>query len=135
MKDEAAAIHTTFERLFSLFARCHDTYSKSKPISDAKIDEFSKYKVNSNHCSLTAMQLTFAINVLPPHAGTQVDTFLEFYRTSFPDASITPKMHMLEDHMVPWMRHWHWSLGFHGEQGAESIHNIFNSLERTYSAI
>ena len=37
--------------------------------------------------------------------------------------------------MVPWMRRWHWALGFHGEQGAESIHNVFNTLERTYSAI
>ena len=61
--------------------------------------------------------------------------FLDFYRKSFPDATITPKMHMLEDHMVPWMRRWHWALGFHGEQGAESIHNIFNNLERTYSVI
>ena len=27
------------------------------------------------------------------------------------------------------------TIGFHGEQGAESIHNVFNTLERTYSAI
>ena len=42
---------------------------------------------------------------------------------------------MLEDHVVPWMHHWRWALGLHSEQGAESIHNIFNSLERTYSTI
>ena len=56
------------------------TYGESKPISDdAKIDEFSNCKVDLNHSSCTAMQLTFAIKVLPSHAGTQVDTFLEFY--------------------------------------------------------
>ena len=38
---------------------------------------------------------------------------------------------MLEDHVVPWMRKWHWALGLHREQGAESIHNIFNTLEHT----
>lgn len=42
---------------------------------------------------------------------------------------------MLEDHIVPWMQKWQWALGLHGEQGAESVHNIFNSLERTYCAI
>ena len=67
--------------------------------------------------------------------GTSVDEFLRFYRATFPDATITPKLHLLEDHVVPQMRRWHWSLGLHGEQGAESIHNVFNNLERTYCAI
>ena len=44
-------------------------------------------------------------------------------------------INMLEDHMVLWMRHWQWALRLHGEQGAESIHNIFNNLERIYSVI
>ena len=64
-----------------------------------------------------------------------MDDFLSFYRQTFPDATVTPKLHILEDHVVPWMRTWHWALGLHGEQGAESVHNIFNRLEHTYSAI
>ena len=69
------------------------------------------------------------------YTGSTVDEFLRFYRKSFPNATVTPKLHMLEDHVVQWMRKWHWALGLHGEQGAESIHNIFNTLERTYSAV
>ena len=64
-----------------------------------------------------------------------VDKFLEYYRKSFPSATIAPKLRLLEDHAVPWMKRWHWSLGLHGEQGAESIHNIFNTLEHTYCAV
>ena len=69
------------------------------------------------------------------YTGSTVDEFLRLYRKSFPNATVTPKLHMLEDHVVQWMRKWHWALGLHGEQGAESIHNIFNTLERTYSAV
>ena len=65
--------------------------------------------------------------------GTKVDLFLSCYRQSFPDETITPKMHMLEDHAVSMMTRWQCSLGLHGEQGAESIHNLFNVLERTYA--
>lgn len=31
-------------------------------------------------------------------------------------------MHMLEEHVVPWLRMWHVGFGLMGEQGAESIH-------------
>lgn len=30
---------------------------------------------------------------------------------------------------------WGVGLGFHGEQGAESIHRVFNNLKRTYANI
>ena len=57
------------------------------------------------------------------------------YRASFPGISITLKLHILEEHVVPWIRRWHFGLGFHGEQGAESIHTVFNALHRTYNSI
>ena len=44
------------------------------------------------------------------------------YREKSPQASILPKMHILEDHVVPWMRRWRIGAGLMGEQGAESIH-------------
>ena len=43
----------------------------------------------------------------------------------------TLKLHILKCHAVAWMRQWQWALGLHGKQGAESIHNIFNTLEWT----
>ena len=44
-------------------------------------------------------------------------------------------MHMLEDHAGQWMERWHFCSGFHGEQGGEGLHAIFNGLARTCSTI
>ena len=64
-----------------------------------------------------------------------IDIFMSFYRRELPHSRISPKMHMLEDHIVPWIRRWGMGMGFHSEQGAESIHARFNSMLRTYSNI
>lgn len=63
---------------------------------------------------------------------TWIEKFLDCYRDSFPKASTTPKLHMLEDHVVDFLRKWKVGLGFLGEQGAESIHARFNSIRRNY---
>ena len=60
---------------------------------------------------------------------------MAFYRESFPDATVLPKMHILEDHVIPWMRRWHIGAGLMGEQGAESIHAHINRLENQYNGI
>ena len=67
------------------------------------------------------------------------------YHVLFPDASVTPKMHLLEEHTVDWMRRWHTGCGFMGEQGAESIHahlrkleekrGIFNKLQKLFYVV
>ena len=62
-----------------------------------------------------------------------IDDFLGYYRSTFPESTVIPKLHMLEDHVVPFIREWRVGLGMMGEQGAESIHARFNALERTYS--
>ena len=58
-----------------------------------------------------------------------------FYRTTFPHASILPKMHLMEEHMVPWIRKHHLGFGIMGEQGAESIHANFNEIERSFNSM
>lgn len=60
---------------------------------------------------------------------------MEFYRATFPKSTVLPKMHMLESHVIPWLRKWHVGFGLMGEQGAESIHKYFNSLNQTYRSI
>ena len=62
-----------------------------------------------------------------------IDDFLSFYRSEFPSASILPKMHMLEDHIVPWVQRWNVGCGLMGEQGAESLHASFNYTEKAYN--
>ena len=42
---------------------------------------------------------------------------------------------MLEDHAADLMERWSTGHGIDGEQGAESIHKVFNILRRTYSSI
>ncbi len=48
---------------------------------------------------------------------------------------ITPKMRMLEDHVVDFMRQRRAGFGLLGEQGAESIHTVYNQLYRVYANI
>ncbi len=57
---------------------------------------------------------------------------MAFYREIFPTASVLPKMHML---VVLWLQKWHVGFGLLGEQGIESIHAHFNSLNRTYRSM
>ena len=50
-------------------------------------------------------------------------------------ASVTPKIRMLENHVAELIREWGVGIGMMGEQGVESIHTVFNTLERTYSSM
>ena len=55
------------------------------------------------------------------------------YRDAFRHASITPKLHMMEDYLVPFLKKWKVGFGFLGEQGADSIHARFNNIRRNYT--
>ena len=61
--------------------------------------------------------------------------FMTFFRESFPQATVPIKMHLLEDHAVPWAKSFHVGFGLLGEQGAESIHAKFTRLSLSYTAI
>ena len=63
---------------------------------------------------------------------TDIEEFVCFFRTTFPDASFPPKLHMLEEHVIPFMRKWHFPLGFFSEQGGESVHHEFVHLASTF---
>ena len=65
----------------------------------------------------------------------EIAAFLTFYRTNFLDATVLPKMHILEDHVIPWLRRHRIASGLMGEQGAESIHSHINRLEAQYSGV
>ena len=44
-------------------------------------------------------------------------------------------MHILEDHVIPWLTRWKIGAGMMGEQGAESIHAHIMRLERIHQGI
>lgn len=60
---------------------------------------------------------------------------MKLYRQSFPWATVLPKMHILEDHVIPWLERTHLGAGIMGEQGAESLHAHIMKLERTYQGV
>ena len=56
-------------------------------------------------------------------------------RENFPGIEITPKLHMLEDHVCPFLRQWHMGLGFYSEQGLEGIHSEFNTQSQHFDHV
>ena len=60
---------------------------------------------------------------------------MKYYRKHWPDATIPPKLHMMEDHGTDFISKWRFGFGIYGEQGGESAHNEFNKLKRIYSVI
>lgn len=72
-----------------------------------------------------------------PSTATDVNVkkFMEYYRDAFPKATILPKLHMLEEHMIPFLKKWRLGMGVLGEQGAESIHARFNTIKQSYSSM
>ena len=67
------------------------------------------------------------------YTESNITDFLLYYRKTFPTATTTPKLHMLEDHVIEFIQRWKVGLGLMGEQGAESIHARFNQIERAYA--
>ena len=63
------------------------------------------------------------------HPELTIDDFMEYYRTEWPNGSILPKLHMLEDHATDFVERWKTGFGIYGKQGGESIHNEFNQLK------
>ena len=80
--------------------------------------------------SLTYLRTFFTLST-----EQDIEAFVTFFRSNFPDATFPPKMHMLEEHVVPFLRRWHFPLGFFGEQGGESIHKDFVQLASTFSHV
>lgn len=75
------------------------------------------------------------LNLLLVSTETNIKDFMAMYRKEFPWATVLPKMHVMEDHVIPWCRRFRLGAGLMGEQGAESIHARIMKLERDYRGI
>ena len=62
---------------------------------------------------------------VPPFlvAEEDITNFLQLIREKFPDIMITPKFHMLEEHVCTFLQQWLMALGFYGEQRIEHEFN------------
>ena len=48
---------------------------------------------------------------------SSIQDFMCYWRANWPGETISPKMHMLEEHVVPFLKKWKLGCGFYGEQG------------------
>ncbi|KAJ8018292.1 hypothetical protein HOLleu_43792 [Holothuria leucospilota] len=100
--EEASKTASKFKTLFRLFAACHKSYNASSVFSEEDIK---------------ALELT-------------IQSYTEYFRKEFPAETIPPKMHLLECHATDFIQRWGVGLGFHGEQGGESVHARLNTIRQ-----
>ena len=67
--------------------------------------------------------------------GSGIENFMNFYHSNFPQAPVTPKPHLLEDHVLEFLKQWKIGLGMLGEQGTESIYAAYSNLKRVYANV
>ncbi|XP_033104581.1 uncharacterized protein LOC117107132 isoform X1 [Anneissia japonica] len=67
--------------------------------------------------------------------GESIQEFIDEYRNSGNSMTISPKLHMLEEHVIPQLKAWKFGLGLISEQGGESIHASFNQRKRTVAGM
>ena len=142
LEDQASVIREKYETLLTLFSKCHSKYNSSEAVEDAEINVLGTTSKLSNYLSVVYVILSFTfsfsnalVNFFTLSTERDIEAFVSFFRSSFPDATFPPKMHMLEEHVVPFLRKWHFPLGFFGEQGGESIHKDFVQLTSTFSHV
>ena len=78
------------------------------------------------------------MNVLTLSTEQDIEAFVTFFRSSFPDATFLTKMYNLEKHVVPFLRIRHFPLRYisvSGEQGEKKIHKDFVQLASTFSCV
>ncbi|XP_065650839.1 uncharacterized protein LOC136078989 [Hydra vulgaris] len=106
-------------------------HEKSVEISSKYKQLFNKlsncYSIFSSKSTMTIIELT--------QLETYVDDLMQFYHAKWPQGSVPPKLHMMEDHAIPFLQKLGAGFGFYGEQGGESIHHEFNKLKIIYQSI
>ncbi|XP_033646390.1 uncharacterized protein LOC117305619 [Asterias rubens] len=102
IRRNSAEIGVKFHEAFSCFADVHKAINHCNPITQSDMER-------TDVC---------------------IKHFLRVYRRCFPDASITPKLHMLEEHTMEQLRRFKVGLGLLNEQGGELLHTEFNRAGR-----
>ena len=106
----AQNISSKYEIAFIRFAKCHFLYDSSSELSEKEIEDLGKNSVFKSFDSLYSGYF---------FTEKAINSFVEYYRITFPSATFIPKMHMMEDHIVPCVIKWTVGCGLMGEQGAE----------------
>ena len=110
LKPEADKISLRYKKLMTGYAKCRAIFSKCSSVDDDQL------KI-----------LEDAINTFLQHCREEI--------VSRGLGHVTPKLHLLEDHILPMMKRLRVGVGLLGEQGAESIHSAFNNYESDFKNI
>lgn len=99
----------------------------SFPLKTGTLYLQDKRMKKKNDCS--ALHSSLFLPFPFPSTELTIRSYLQYFRSNFINETIPPKMHILEDHVVPFIKKWHVGLGFLGEQGVESVHARLNSIK------
>ena len=122
--ESARAVSLKFTKAFLLFSKCHNVYSSRYHLSDDDLDDLG-----------TIYHYFRRVTFICVLIEKRIKEFLLYIWHEFPETSITPKLHLIEDHMVDFLQKWKVGCELLGEQGAESIHITFNEFHRHYANI
>lgn len=111
-------IGAKFSKVLTLFHHCHEIYD-GNVVTDTEIADLGKCMDNHK------------LNIYPFTHLLSKNSWQE----SFPTVTVIPKMHMLEEHVEPWLNEWHTGFRMMGEQGAESIHAYFNRQDKMFDVM
>ena len=134
---QAREISIKFEQIFKLFAACHFVYDSADYLKDGKIDKLKEK--NLTFVENMNTMIRSCLKSVPPFfffcCRGRHHKFLQFIREKFPDMTITPKFHMLKEHVCPFLRKWYMGLGFYGERRIEGIHSQFNTQSQHFDHV
>ena len=110
VKEEATTLASRYNTLFSQFGACREIYALSRKVSEDDI-------------------LALQSNIMDFMCSVRREIVLRGL------GNVTPKLHLLEDHVVEQMAHFQTGLGLYGEQGGEGLHAEFNLLARRHGGV
>lgn len=108
--ETATVIQSRYEALLTEYAECRSIFSGKAPVSSRSRERLD--------AKITAFMSNCRKEIVARRLG-----------------HITPKLHLLEEHVLECMDHFGMGLALLGEQGMESIHACFNKLNTTFTAI
>jgi hypothetical protein len=101
MEDMAQTVANTHGKTLLLFSKCHQQFNSQKKFSPDMLVSLRKCKsIHSGDYKYFSLFLE-----------SDIDEFLHHYRMNFPTATITPKLHMMEDHVVSFISLWGVGIG------------------------
>ena len=109
--ESATEVADLFKKSVDLFSVCHNTCNAKYATT-----LLSWVRLCYNYCGNDNIHSIFNLGL----TQINIKNLLSHYREYFCDATILPKMHMLEDHIVPWMQHWHVASGLNGGAGSRT---------------